>query len=376
MRICYVSTYPPIECGIATYCSYLVEPLKAKSNEVYIVSQLGGAGDKVFNAFNSQDDDLAEKIFDMLIKFTPDIVHIQHEFGLYGTRFGVKIISLIYSLRVAGIPVVTTLHTVYRDISREHKIILDPIIRGSDAIIVHEEYQRKVIDAEFDGPENISVIPHGVRDVTPNKDAKESIGLPGKKIILLAGYFRPTKGFLRIVRIFPEIAERVPDCVLVVAGKMRMTEYEEYREEFYSEINNSPVNDRITVFRGQFPQNTLDTIISAADVAPFPYEVGAQSGMMAQALAFNKPFVASSLESFKNIARESEGGVIASSDREYVDSICSILEDDSYSARLSANIKRYVAGKLKWDVIADRHLELYNTLVKVPYGNAQYIYLG
>ncbi|VUT28265.1 MAG: Glycosyl transferases group 1 [Candidatus Syntrophoarchaeum sp. GoM_oil] len=373
MRICFVSTYPPIECGIATYCSDLIEPLKTKSNEIYVVSQHGGTGENVFAAFNSSDPDLADRIFNMLVKFTPDVVHIQHEFGLYGPMSGVNIIPLIYSLRMVGIPVVVTIHTVYRDISREHKIILDPIIRGSDAVIVHEEYQKEVINSTFDNPEHIFVIPHGVRDLRPVKDSKELLGLSGKKVILLAGYFRPGKGFLRIVKIFPEIVKRVPEATLVVASKMRIVEYSEDRNSFFDEINRSPVRDKIKVFCGQFPQKTLDTVISAADVVPFSYTTGAQSGMLAQILAFKKPFVASDLESFKNIAEKTKGGVIATSDGEYIDSISHILEDNDYAAQLSGNIKKYVESNLKWDIIANRHIEVYHKVLELPCGDAEYV---
>lgn len=375
MRICFVSTYPPIECGIATYCSYLIEALRKKSNEIYVVSQHGSSGDKVFKAFNSDDGGLADEIFNTAIKFTPDVVHIQHEFGLYGPRFGVNILPLIYSLRIEGIPVVVTLHTVYREISRAHKIMLDPIIRGNDAVIVHEEFQREVLKSEFDNPQNIFVIPHGVRDVQQVKNAKELLGLSGKKVIALVGYFRPTKGFLRIVKIFPEIAKRVSEATLIVAGKTRMIEYDEYRRNFFKEINNSPVSDRIKVFRGQFPQKTLDTIISASDAVPFPYEIGAQSGMMAQILAFNKPFVASNLEAFKILAKKTEGGLIALSDREFVDSLSRILEDDEYAALFSSNIKKYVESYLKWSLVADMHIDVYRKVVEVPYGDATYLYI-
>ena len=38
MRVGFISAYPPIECGIATYTQYLTEALREKHTDVYVVS--------------------------------------------------------------------------------------------------------------------------------------------------------------------------------------------------------------------------------------------------------------------------------------------------------------------------------------------------
>ena len=95
MRIGVVSTYPPIECGIATYTKYLTDALKKLGHEPYIFSQYGCKGEKSFGCYSQSGKDIAANIFIMAAKMTPDVIHIQHEFGLYGAPKGIQIIELI-----------------------------------------------------------------------------------------------------------------------------------------------------------------------------------------------------------------------------------------------------------------------------------------
>jgi len=376
MRVCYISTYPPTECGIATYTQYLADTIHNMEKEVLVVSQVGATGDKVFPAYSPHDNDIAMKLFHMASKLTPDIIHIQHEYGLYGSDHGVQIIDLMLRCKLADIPVVTTLHTLYREIdSREHRILLENITNNSSIIIVHEEYQKETLNRYFPHiRDKIRVIPHGVRDVKKFPDAKKKLGLENKKVILLAGYFRPTKHFDKLVEVFPEIAEKIDDAVLLVAGKMRGIEHFDYQTYFFDLLNNSPVLDRIEVLRGQFPQHTFDMIMSAADVIVLPYELGAQSGILAQSSAFCIPVVTSDLLSFKLWNEETGGGLTAKNDDDYVKHISRILTDKKFSETLQENIRKD-NEKRNWDVVAKQHLLAYEEVIKVPYGKAKYFFV-
>jgi len=244
MRIGFISSYPPIECGVATYTQYLTDALRKKDIDVYVVSHIGGAGYQVFPSFDYEDGDLAEKAFSTMMRFTPDVVHIQHEFSLYGKHMGVAVIPLILEFQLIGIPVITTLHTVYPEMGREHMLIIRSIIMNSDYVIVHEDYQIKSLEKALssDFCKKVCVIPHGAREIDPIPNAKESLGLPkDKKVILMIGYIRPSKNFELIVDLFPRILKLYPDAILVIAGKTRGQEYIEYRNRLLKKtrsINN------------------------------------------------------------------------------------------------------------------------------------------
>ena len=370
MRIGFVSTYPPIECGIATYTQYLTGALRDQKMDIYVVSHHGGNGKNVFTAFDYEDGDLAEKAFAMMTRLTPDIVHIQHEFGLYGKHFGVSVIPLIIKFRLAGIPVVTTLHTVYDKISDEHLIILTSIVENSDAIFVHEPYQLEALKhyiKEKELLDKIYVVPHGAREVDPVENAKGRLGIhDNTKVLLMLGYFRPTKGFERIIKLWHRIVEkhRVNDILLMVAGKIRGIGYRDYRNMLFNEINSSPARDSIKVIRGQISQDSFDTIISASDIVALPYSVSSQSGIVAHCLAFGKPVVTGNTPVMASLIEETRAGLICNTDQDYIDGIDMILSDDDLRKEYSNNAVRYVRDNISWSRIAQRHIEIYETVVE------------
>lgn len=374
MRIGFVSTYPPIECGIGTYTEQLHNALRRLNNETFVMSQFGAQGQGIFPVYQPDSPTLAADIFYTSTRMTPDVMHIQHEYGLFGPQKGVAVAELILRYRIAGIPVVTTLHTVYPELSREEQIILRNILAESDAVIVHEAFQKETLVRYLGHEEKIHVIEHGIREIDPIPDAKEKLGLEGRKVVMLCGYFRPSKGFHRVLNFFPEICRRDPDAILVVAGKVRGIEAQDYQRQLFTQLNESPVVDRIVFLRGQFPQYTFDTILSAADCIVLPYEKGSQSGMLAQCFALQRPAVVSDLPSFQSLMERSRGGLVCRTDDEFVDAVTKILSDSSLASELKENMRRYVRERAGWSLIAEQHNRVYHSVVRVPYGKGRYVY--
>ncbi len=359
MRIGFVSTYPPIECGIGTYTKYLTDALEKAGHEIYIFTPYGSKGEHAFGCYSQVGKDIAANIYIMASKMTPDLIHIQHEFGLYGAPEGIQIIELILRCREVALPVITTLHTVKDEIPIEEEIVLRVIIQESSAIIVHEEIHKNTLIKYFGYEDKITVIHHGVREVSPIEGAREKVGVEGKKVALLCGYLRQTKRFDRAIKVFPDIAEAVPDAVLVLASKSRGLGHPEYQNKIYKMIEESPVREKIIALYGQLPQQAFDTIISASDILILPYELGGQSGIMAHAFAFGKPVVSSDLRAFRDWINESGGGLVASSDDELAAHSIKLLSDDKYRESLSSNIAKFTKEKTSWKVVAGKHDKVY-----------------
>lgn len=376
MRVGFVSSFPPAECGIATYTQYLTEAMKRMRLDVYVVCHLGGSGQNVFPAFDYEDSDLAEAAFSTMIRLTPDVVHIQHEFGLFGRHAGVSVVPLIILFRQAGIPVVTTLHTVYAEVPEHQREVLQAIVNHSDRLIVHEPYQYESLQRHFGAPaaEKASVIPHGARLVEPVPDAKKRLGIsPERKVILLIGYFRPSKNFELVVDALPSIVSRCPEAVLLLAGKVRGNEHIDYRDMLLNRIANSPVREHIYLARGQLPQDVFDLLMSAADVVVLPYRITSQSGILAHCLAFGRPVVVSANPAMNQIMQRCRAGLTCKTDEEFVEAICRILADRDLAQQMSAAALRYVKEEIGWPHIARRTIELYRSVVRIPNQGIQVI---
>jgi len=374
MRIGFISTYPPIECGIGTYTESLNRALRELDNETFVMSQFGAQGKGIFPVYQPDAPTLVADIFNTSTRMTPDVVHIQHEYGLFGPQKGVAVVELILRYRLADIPVVTTLHTVYPELARDEKIILKRIVHDSNAIIVHEDFQKETLDRYFGPSDNIHVIEHGVREVKRVPDAKAKLDLEGKKVVMLCGYFRRSKGFHRVLDFFPEICRRDGDVVLLMAGKVRGIEARGYQRNLFTQLNQLPEVDRIVFLRGQFPQHTFDTILSAADCVVLPYEKGSQSGILAHCFAVRCPVVVSPLPGFRVLMERSGGGLVCEKDEDYVAAILKVLNDGELRRGLQDNIDKYVRQRAGWSHIARKHLEVYRGVVTVPYGKGRYVY--
>jgi 1,2-diacylglycerol 3-alpha-glucosyltransferase len=365
MKIGIISSYLPIPCGIATYSSYLIEELRRLRNKVYIVCHKGGKGLDCYPAFNYNDPDLPHKAFKAMMKLSPDLVHIQHEYGLFGEQRGMNVIPLAYKFKLSHIPTVITLHTVLEKRDYEEQIIEKALVEIADAIIVHEQYQRELIIERVGHQYKIWVVPHGVRKIKPVSKAKEKLNLEDKKIVLLLGYIRRSKNFERVVRIFAKVAESVDDALLLIASEARRPEDISYRDEFFEFVANSAAKDKIKVLPEPFSQEKFDLILSSADVAVLPYLRGAQSGIMAHCFAFAKPVVVTSdVPAMADLIQKARSGLVARTNSELAETIVTILTEKNLAKEFSDNARSYVEKHLSWQIIASRHMDIYNKILK------------
>ncbi len=381
LRIVMVTSWPPRHCGIATYSQDLVRALRKEGNEVHIVtfSDGGKKGEKfVHKALKvKKNKALVEagwdkKLFKAIDKIEPDVIHIQHEYGLYlhEEDYSAGLLRAFFRWKVeTEIPTVVTYHSVYTVLDRVESIYMDVALKLTNAALVHEEFQKNNLPINIGRvPDNVYVIPHGAKDIAPAGDVKEKYGLKGKKVVGLIGWWEPNKGFERVVKIWHKIRKEVGSkAVLVVAGDARpgSSSGQIYKPKLLEAIEKSPAKSSIKVITGSFTPEMYDEVLSTFDLMVLPYSRASQSGNLAHAFAMGIPCVATAMEGLKAEIEISKGGLTVppGDDVELMHAIAHIMKHDELRKRYAKNAAKYVTKQLKWSIVAKKHMALYQKLI-------------
>src|ERR1700761_9509913 len=219
MKIAYISTYPPRECGIATFNQNLMRAISANFPKRNALSEGG------FVVALNDSEDLHEYEYPEEVKYiirqnhqkdyiraanyintsSVDACIMEHEFGIYGGESGIYILPLINRLEK---PLISILHTVLKEPSYVQRIIIREIAEQSSKVIVMSQRAVEFLTTIYDiAPEKIQIIEHGVPDLEEPElnPVRELSAFKNKRVLLTFGLISRNKGLETVVRALPKI---------------------------------------------------------------------------------------------------------------------------------------------------------------------------
>ena len=169
MKISYIATYPPRECGIGTFTANLFESMLTQNeHEGFVVAM--NDNDLIYTypeevkftiRQNEQEDYL--KAAKYINQSGADVCILEHEFGIFGGHSGMYILLLLHHLEI---PVIVTLHTILQTPSHNEKVALKEICKIADKVVVMTHKAVEFLVSIYDVPvEKIALIEHGVPDI-------------------------------------------------------------------------------------------------------------------------------------------------------------------------------------------------------------------
>ncbi len=371
-RIAFIGSYPPRQCGIATFTSDLCEAIAAQAPQAtcFALPVNDNAGGYAYPArvrFELMEADLDSylRAADFLNTNNVDLVCLQHEFGIYGGRAGSHVLALLRELRM---PVVTTLHTVLREPDPDQRRVMDEIAARCDCLVVMSQRGREFLREVYHVPDHkIAVIPHGIPEmpfVDPNFH-KDRFGVEGKTVMLTFGLLSANKGIENVICALPPILERHPNLVYIILGAthphVRRREGETYRLSLQRLAQEKGVDGHV-IFHNRFVSlEELIEFIGAADIYITPNVNQQQivSGTLAYALGAGKAVVSTPYWYAEEMLADGRGVLVPFNAPEALaERILDLLADEP--RRHAIRKRAYLFSReMVWPQVAARYLECF-----------------
>ncbi len=327
MKIAMVTPYN-VKCGIFTYSRDLYTALADHGVETYISR---------FPRFGQKSPAMLENIARKIPK-DADLIHVQHEYGLFSGFEGV----FYQALKQTRKPIVTTMHAI-------GNFNADKITStASDKIIVHNNFcQRK-----YSGQSTI--IPHGCKTVErmQTEQAKKIMGIPPTlPIVGYVGFIGQQKGIDDIIL----AVEPIERAGVVIGGGWHQGPETEYMNSL-KELGNQRLPGRIQ-WTGFVEENRLPTVYGCMDLVVVASRFATESGALLTAMAYGKPIIARNLPPFKEKKLNIFDNVphLSAQIEEALSDLTMLKEMSDYSLKYAMDNS--------WDKIAVKHKKLYEKTV-------------
>jgi glycosyltransferase involved in cell wall biosynthesis len=352
-----VSTYPPTQCGIATFAAALSGGLYEYGDDVGIV-RVGADGESPPKIVVAEltDADGRETIDAMDELNRADVVIVQHEYGIYDGADGESIVPVLEGIER---PTIVVAHTVLEHPTPHQRSVLEAIVRAADAVVVMTEAGRVRLCTSFDvDARKISVIPHGaaVSDAVRLEDSKE------RPKLLTWGLLGPGKGIEWAIDAMAMVSDIRPKPLYVVAGKTH-PKVKEYEGDVYRDMLIARAKERHVdvVFDDKYRTvPALSQLISESTMVILPYDSPDQvtSGVLVDAIAAGRPVIATAFPHAVELLSSGAGIVVPRRDPEALaDAIRTALTTPGMVKAMASEARR-LAPELAWPAIAARYAAL------------------
>ena len=298
-----------MRCGIATYSENLWPhvakhvgdyKLFIEKNDI-VTGDIHQFGDRLLSDSQvipcwKRGESLLELVKEIK-EYNPDIIWIQHEFGLWpNARYWLAMMNQLSDYRV-----IVTMHSVFH---HKDKTIVEAAM---PEIVVHLEGGRKLLKEEKEVAGEVYVIPHGCDPY--NGDPLWNFYKSEKTFIQFGFGFR-YKGWENSIRATSILKQKYPDVFftgLFSESPYAKLEHQVYYNELMDLVNKLGLQENVSLLRGFQSDAVIDSFLRTNQATIFPYvshpqhEVFGASGAARMSMSKGLPVVTSSVNHFSDL---------------------------------------------------------------------------
>mgnify|MGYP003875043957 CR=1 FL=1 len=351
-KVAIISSYGN-NCGMSTYTKYLTTAMKPKVQDIRIFAEyMDGvsSNDEVVRCWDRSKGMLYD-IIPEIIKYNPDVVFIQHEYGQINNPVQW---NLLVGHLSSLVRTVVVLHSVY---DHKDKLVFEA---PCNEIIVHSVPGRELLQSKGVGHATIHYIPHGCLP-PEDMDLKWS-SLNKKPVIFQFGFGFEYKGWSNANDIVEALKSEFPEIAYIGVFNMSRFSYPMQLQYYVSLMNN--IRDRnlqnnVVLHKGFRSEDILFSYMKQSKINLFPYwnhpewRVYGASGAVRLALASGTPTIVGDVPFF----HEFKGYIpVCGTTQEYVAQISRLLTDQKYREEVQKRMLEFIDERT-WDKVASWYLE-------------------
>lgn len=375
-EVLVISTFPPRECGIATYTQDLVKSLNNQFDQSFEVkicaldneNQKQNYTDTIdyFLDVNSPDSflNLAKEINE---NEHIQMVLIQHEFGLFRNNEA----QLLAFLNQLNKSVLVVFHTVLPRPDATFLQNVNAISNAADGIIVMTQSSARILEKDYQvNKDLISVIPHGTHLVehTSKEILKKKYHLLNKKVLSTFGLLSAGKSIETTLHALPLIVKENPNVVFLIIGKTHPSvvnvEGENYRKMLEMKIKSLHLQRHVRFVNEYLPLETLLEYLQLTDIYLFTSKDRNQavSGTFSYAISCGCPIISTPIPHACEVLSEGTGVIIDFENPiQLAQEVNKLFIDNQLMKKISTNGLHKMAPTA-WENSAIAHAKLFDTI--------------
>jgi glycosyltransferase involved in cell wall biosynthesis len=378
LKMLIVSSYPPRECGLATFSNDIINAVKIVFGNTLPLEVCAIQNNGIEYKYHQEvtytlpaanlDEyrSVAEQINE---RKDIGLVCIQHEFGLFGGEYGDYILAFILALNK---PIAIIFHTVLPNPDEKRKKIVNAIVDLSDRIVVLTKKSQEILTGYYNCPvSKTQVIPHGNHNVLweQKEKLKESYNYSDRIMLSTFGLISENKNIETTLFALPEIAKKHPNLLYLVIGKTHpeiiKKEGEKYREKLATIVKDLCLEDNVLFINEYVELKQLLEYLTLSDIYLFSSKDPNQavSGTFAYAMSCGCTVISTPIPHAVEMLSDSTGILLTKFDdsEEFREAILRLIENKEQRIIIGKNAFSE-SHSTSWENIAIQYRLLFDKL--------------